>query len=98
MPEFTVWAPNRQRVDLHVDGRIQAMQQRDDGWWHAVDEDTKSKYVVQALQYARANYSGWLAAMNIWAFSDPAWTPNDEQYWWAITNPDGTPRAAKSVL
>ena len=29
---------------------------------------------------------------------DPAWTQQDEQYWWSITNPDGTPRPAYTAL
>jgi hypothetical protein len=62
--------------------------------WHAVPEATKALYIVQALQYAQANYSPWLAQMTIWTFADPAWTQANEQWWWAITEPNGDPRPA----
>ena len=29
---------------------------------------------------------------------NPDWTEQDEQYWWCITNPDGTPRPAFEAL
>ena len=29
---------------------------------------------------------------------DPHWTQQDEQYWWSMTNPDGTPRPAYTAL
>jgi len=29
---------------------------------------------------------------------DPNWTASDEQYYWAITNPDGTARPAFNAL
>jgi hypothetical protein len=62
--------------------------------WHAVSEETKAQYIVQAMEYAQANYSPWLAEMTIWTMSDPAWTQANEQWWWAISNPDGSPRPA----
>jgi hypothetical protein len=30
--------------------------------------------------------------------ADTAWTPADEQYWWSIILPDGTPRPAYEAL
>ena len=32
--------------------------------------------------------------MTLWTVPDPSWTPDREEYWWAITNTDGTPRPA----
>ena len=29
---------------------------------------------------------------------EPEWTANDEQYYWSITNPDGTARPAYGAL
>ena len=36
--------------------------------------------------------------MTLWTLPDPTWTTEREEYWWAITNADGTPRAAYSGL
>ena len=66
--------------------------------WFAVSEQTKADYMVRAYKYAYANWSPWIGLMSLIYISDPDWTQNDEQYWWAITNPDGTPRAAYTQL
>jgi len=36
--------------------------------------------------------------MTLWTLADPNWTPADEQYWWAIDEPNGTPRAALNAV
>jgi hypothetical protein len=36
--------------------------------------------------------------MFVWTFADPSWTQDNEQYWWAITDPDGTPRPAYNAI
>ena len=67
--------------------------------WHAVaSEDVKADYFVRAYAYAYSHWSPWIGLMNLIYVSDPSWTQADEQYWWAITNPDGTPRAAYTRL
>jgi hypothetical protein len=63
-----------------------------------VDEATKAQYLVEAIQYARANYSPWLAEMTVWTFADPAWTQANEQWWWAINDPGGAPRPAYCAI
>jgi hypothetical protein len=32
--------------------------------------------------------------MTLWNMPDPNWTPAREEYWWSVTEPDGTPRPA----
>jgi hypothetical protein len=66
--------------------------------WYAISEDQKAVNVVQAYQYARQNWSPWIGVMVLWTLSDPAWTAADEEYWWAIDNPDGTPRPALTAV
>jgi polysaccharide biosynthesis protein PslG len=66
--------------------------------WHAVDEFTKAEYLVQGLEYAKSSWYPWIAQITVWAFADPEWDPSREQYWWAITEPDGTPRPAYLVI
>ena len=46
MHSFRVWAPNRQRVDVDVDGQRQEMHPADNGWWETTvtDADHGSNY------------------------------------------------------
>jgi hypothetical protein len=66
--------------------------------WHAVSEEEKANYLVQAYRYARENWVPWIGVMTLIYISDPDWTQDHEQYWWAITDPDGTPRPAYLML
>ena len=66
--------------------------------WFAVTEQQKADYFVRAYQYAYKNWKPWIGLMSLIYVSDPQWSPNDEQYWWAITNPDGSPRPAYTAL
>ena len=66
--------------------------------WYATDEATKAELIVQAFKYARAQWSPWIGVMALWTIADPAWGLTDEQVYWAITNPDGSPRPAFNRL
>ena len=66
--------------------------------WYATDEATKAELIVRAFQYARDHWSPWIGVMALWSIADPAWGPQDEQVWWAITNPDGSTRPAYDRL
>ena len=69
--------------------------------WHAVSEDVKADYFVRAYQYARENWSPWIGLMSLIYICDHEWTENDEQYWWAITDPgwpEFHPRPAYEAL
>lgn len=61
--------------------------------WFQVDDQTKGRYIVNAYKYAKANWSPWIGAMFVIYMGNPDWTKDTEEYWWAITEPDGTPRA-----
>jgi hypothetical protein len=56
--------------------------------WHAVTEQQQADYLVRAYQYAYEHWSPWISIMSALTLADPAWTENDEQYWWAISYPD----------
>jgi hypothetical protein len=56
--------------------------------WHAVTEAQQADYMVRAYQYAKVYWSPWIGPMIALSLADPAWTPDDEQYWWAINYPD----------
>lgn len=66
--------------------------------WHAVDAQTQADYLVRAYQYARENWQPWIGLMTTIYIADYTWTEKNEQYWWAITLPDGTPRPAYHAL
>ena len=66
--------------------------------WFRVDEQTKAKYIVGAYQYAKKNWSPWIGAMFLIYLSNPDWTKDYEEYWWAITEPNGDPRPAALEL
>ena len=54
--------------------------------------------LVRAFQYARQRWAPWIGVMFVWNIADPNWTTANEQYWWSITNPDGTTRPAYDAL
>ena len=66
--------------------------------WFAVSEEKKADNILTAVTYAREHWSAWMGVMSIWTLADPTWGPDREEFWWAITNPDGTPRPAYTRL
>jgi hypothetical protein len=62
--------------------------------WFAVNEDKKAANILTAFQYARDHWQPWIGVMTLWTVPDPTWTTEREEYWWAITNADGTARPA----
>jgi polysaccharide biosynthesis protein PslG len=66
--------------------------------WYATTEDKKSELIVQAFEFARQKWAPWIGVMTLWTIADPSWGPEDEQVWWSITNPDGSPRPAYDRL
>jgi hypothetical protein len=59
--------------------------------WHAVTAEEQAEYLVRAFRYAEEHWGPWIGMMTVLSIADPQWTPEDEQYWWAITEP-GWPR------
>jgi len=66
--------------------------------WHRVTEDQKADYIVGAYRWANQNWSPWIGVMCLWNLAAPGWTQQNEEYWWSISNPDGSPRAAYNRL
>lgn len=66
--------------------------------WHAVTEKEKGDYIVRAYQYAQKNWAPWIGMMSTIYVCSPSWTNKDEQYYWSLTDPDGTPRASYDAL
>lgn len=67
--------------------------------WHGVGEAEQADYLVRAYQYAQANWQPWIGVMTTVYMADADWTSEaNEQWWWSIVLPDGTPRAAFAAL
>ena len=66
--------------------------------FYAVTPEQQADYIVRAFQYAHANYSPWIGPMLVWNMPDPTWTQDNEQWWWSITETDGTPRPAYTAI
>lgn len=66
--------------------------------WHAVTEEQKAKYIVDAFEYAKANWRPWIGLMSTIYIPDKKWTEQNEQWHWSITNPDGTVRPAYEAI
>jgi polysaccharide biosynthesis protein PslG len=71
---------------------------RPDYAWHAVTEEQQGEYLARAYQFAAENWRPWIGLMVTIFLADQHWTADDEQYWWSITLPDGTPRPAYYAL
>ncbi|MBV9581798.1 MAG: hypothetical protein JO057_24725 [Chloroflexi bacterium] len=65
--------------------------------WYAVSEQDKGTNILAAMRYARANWP-WLGVMTLWGMPDPSWTQDREEYWWMVSNPDGSDRPALADL
>ncbi|MBN1486021.1 MAG: hypothetical protein JW981_00180 [Anaerolineae bacterium] len=55
--------------------------------WFAVTPETQADYLVRAFNYAQVNWSPWIGPMFVWNIPDPQWTPENEEFWWGITDP-----------
>jgi hypothetical protein len=67
--------------------------------WHAVNEQEQADYLVRAYQYAEEHWQPWIGLMTTIYIADYFWTAEEhEQWWWAITLPDGTLRPAYDAL
>lgn len=59
--------------------------------WYRVDPATQADYLVGAYTYAAENWRPWVGMMVTIYLPDAAWTPEDEQYWWALGTPAPPP-------
>jgi hypothetical protein len=66
--------------------------------WHAVSEAEQADYLVRAYEWGQAEWRPWIGPMTTIFFADTNWTADNEQYWWSIVLPDGSPRPAYEAL
>lgn len=60
--------------------------------WHAVTDEQQAQYLVGAYRWAAAHWRPWVGLMTTIYLSDFDWTPDDEEYWWAIDLPSFPPK------
>lgn len=53
-------------------------------YWFHVTPEVQADYLARAYQYAAENWRPWMGLMVSLYYPNPAWTQEDEQYWWAI--------------
>lgn len=60
-------------------------------YWHGagagITEELKGKYLVRALEWARANWQPWIGLMSVIYMPDVNWTKETEQYYWSLIGP-----------
>ena len=66
--------------------------------WFAVTEVEQAAYLVEAYQYAADHWRNWVGLMSTIYISNPDWTEDDEEWWFAITMPNGYIRLAYILL
>jgi hypothetical protein len=66
--------------------------------WHSVSEAEKADYIVRAFRFAKEQWTPWIGVMSLIYIADPLWTEKHEQYYWAITGPDGSLRPAYTAV
>ena len=66
--------------------------------WHKVTEQQKAEYIVGAFEWASKHWRPWIGVMIVWNMPASDWGQNREEWWWSITNPDGTTRPAYDRL
>ena len=59
--------------------------------WFGVSPQTQAEYLARAYAFAAENWRPWVGLMVTIYMSKDTWTPDDEQWWWAITEPADPP-------
>ena len=63
-----------------------------------MSESQQADHLVSAYQWAQEHWQPWIGFMSAIYVAAPYWTPNDEEYYWSITLPDGSARPAYRAL
>ena len=56
--------------------------------WFSVSEAEQADMLLRAYDYAIANWRPWIGLMTLIYLPDPAWQPENEEFWWSIVAPD----------
>lgn len=78
---------NKQIALLEMGWTTDANPTHTDRTWYAVTEQQQADYLVGAYQWAKENWRPWIGLMSTIYMADPDWTPDNEQYWYAVNRP-----------
>lgn len=56
--------------------------------WFAVSEEEQAVRLEAAFAYIAEHWRPWVGLVSAIYIPKPTWTPDDEQYWWSITDPE----------
>jgi hypothetical protein len=59
--------------------------------WFGVSPEVQADYLRRAYAYAAEHWRPWVGLMTVIYLSKDIWTPDDEQWWWAIDEPASPP-------
>jgi hypothetical protein len=76
------WTTDQRDTITAPDGSRQPNPYR----WHAVSEEQQAAYLVAAFEYAAQHWRPWVSLMVVLYLADLDWTPEDEEYWWALND------------
>ncbi len=65
--------------------------------WFSVSEAEQAEFILRAYEYVIANWRPWVGLMTLIYLPDPAWQPDDEEYWWSIIEPE-TGKARRAYI
>lgn len=66
-------------------------------WGRSVDEQTQANWLIEGYQRAAKEWP-WMGVMSVWYFREPAPNPLEPANYFAIVNPDFTPRPAYTAI
>lgn len=66
--------------------------------WFRVSEQQKAQNIVNAFKYAYDHWRPWIGPMILWNIAAPDWNETREEFWWSVTNPNGSNRPAYDAL
>ncbi len=55
--------------------------------WFAVTEEQQAEYTVEAYRYIAEHWRPWVGLVTLIYIAAPDWTPEDEEFWFAIDDP-----------
>ncbi len=56
--------------------------------WFAVSEDEQAVRLESAFAYIAEHWRPWVGLVSTIYIPKSTWTPDDEQYWWSVTDPE----------
>lgn len=66
--------------------------------WHAITEKQQAEFLIGAYEYAAQHWRPWISLMITIYIPDPEWTPENEEFWWALAETRPTYRLREAYI